>query len=125
MAGVYVARQERDQEALQALVDYAQSGSCRWKLLLDYFDDEDKQLEKCGQCDNCMQPPELLLTEVEPEHHDEIEVSKLPDIAIGSPARVHKYGKGRVIAVAGEQLTLAFADQSEKTFLRRYVKILQ
>lgn len=127
MAGVYVDKQERDQEALQALVDYAQSGSCRWRLLLDYFDDEDKQQEKCGQCDNCIQPPELLLAEVEPvaERHDEIEVNKLPEIAIGSMASVHKFGKGRITAVAGEQLTIAFADKSEKTFLRRYVKILQ
>jgi len=124
MVGVYEAKQEHDQQALQALVDYAQSGSCRWKLLLEYFDDEEKHLEQCGQCDNCLQPPELLLTEAEPEHQDEIEVRKLPDIAIGSEAHVVKYGKGHVTAVAGEQLTITFADNESRTFLRRYVEIL-
>lgn len=127
MASEYAARQQHDQDALQALVDYAQSGSCRWKLLLEYFDDEEKALEKCGQCDNCLQPPELQLDDADAERPDYagIEVRKLPDIAIGTKARVAKFGKGEVVEVAGDQLTIAFAGRESKTFLRRYVKLLE
>jgi ATP-dependent DNA helicase RecQ len=34
---------------------YAQTASCRWKVLLDYFAVE-TDWEKCGQCDNCVNP---------------------------------------------------------------------
>jgi ATP-dependent DNA helicase RecQ len=37
---------------------YAQSGSCRWKLLLEYFGEADG-FERCGSCDNCVDPSEL------------------------------------------------------------------
>jgi ATP-dependent DNA helicase RecQ len=126
LAQEYAARQERDAEALEALVDYAQSGRCRWKLLLDYFDD-DEPLEKCGQCDNCLHPPELLLAQKDAETEDggAPEVHKLPDIAIGSAARVPRLGKGRITAVAGDQITLELANGDSRTFLRKYVKLLK
>lgn len=126
MADAYAARQQRDAEALEALVDYAQSGRCRWKLLLDYFDD-DEPLEKCGQCDNCLHPPELLLAQKDAETEDGStpEVHKLPDIAIGSAARVPRLGKGRITAVAGDQITLELANGDSRTFLRKYVKLLK
>jgi ATP-dependent DNA helicase RecQ len=36
---------------------YAQSATCRWKLLLDYFGETDG-VEACGECDNCRNPLE-------------------------------------------------------------------
>ncbi|HWJ93380.1 MAG TPA: ATP-dependent DNA helicase RecQ, partial [Telluria sp.] len=63
LAEVYVQKSERDREALEQMVGYAVSGFCRWKLLLDYFGDEVEGFEKCCRCDNCLNPPELTLTE--------------------------------------------------------------
>lgn len=31
---------------------YARSGQCRWRLLLEHFD-ETPMLTRCGHCDNC------------------------------------------------------------------------
>jgi ATP-dependent DNA helicase RecQ len=35
---------------------YARTGYCRWKVLLDHFG-EDDAVERCGSCDNCINPP--------------------------------------------------------------------
>ena len=50
-------RREGEREKLERMIAYAQSGSCRWKLLLDYFAEGDG-FDRCGDCDNCRQPPE-------------------------------------------------------------------
>ena len=59
LAERYREKQEHDREALAQMVSYAQSGYCRWKLLLDYFGDESAGVERCGTCDNCRSPPTI------------------------------------------------------------------
>lgn len=59
LAERYREKQEHDREALAQMVSYAQSGFCRWKLLLDYFGDESAGIERCGTCDNCRNPPTI------------------------------------------------------------------
>jgi len=62
MAQVYADKHERDREGLEQMVGYAQSGYCRWKLLLDYFDDASPGFEQCCKCDNCLSPPAIQLS---------------------------------------------------------------
>ena len=50
-------KHELDREKLERMIGYAQSGFCRWKLLLDYFGDPLPGFEKCCRCDNCQSPP--------------------------------------------------------------------
>jgi ATP-dependent DNA helicase RecQ len=50
-------KHELDREKLERMIGYAQSGFCRWKLLLDYFGDPVPGFEKCCRCDNCQSPP--------------------------------------------------------------------
>jgi ATP-dependent DNA helicase RecQ len=51
----YAARAEYEQEALERMVFYAQTGLCRWRVLLEYFDQEPPfEGEHCGHCDNCL-----------------------------------------------------------------------
>ena len=57
LARDYAARLEADRAKLERMLHYAQSASCRWKLLLDYFDEEN-DFERCGVCDNCLMPME-------------------------------------------------------------------
>ena len=109
--------------ALEALVDYAQSGRCRWRRLLEYFDD-DEPWAQCGHCDNCRRPPVEALAEAEEATTQPVCAIKLPDIAPGSRAEVPKLGRGRVGEVAGAQVTIAFGRSGQKTFLRRYVMII-
>lgn len=48
---------EKDRQKLERMMHYGQSAACRWRILHDYFGEE-MQVEKCGVCDNCLQPPE-------------------------------------------------------------------
>jgi ATP-dependent DNA helicase RecQ len=59
LAQSYREKQEHDREALAQMVAYAQSGYCRWKLLLEYFGDDAAGIERCGCCDNCRSPPTI------------------------------------------------------------------
>jgi ATP-dependent DNA helicase RecQ len=55
MQGKHIAEQEIGKQLLMETVAYAESNSCRRKLLLNYFG-EDYQTENCGACDNCLHP---------------------------------------------------------------------
>lgn len=128
LAEVYVQKQERDREALDQMVGYAVSGFCRWKLLLDYFEDEVPGFEKCCRCDNCLNPPALALTEdIEirddefDQVHDEHEPPR-PAYEVGARVKVPKYDEGVVVAVAGDQVTIEFPDQEKRTFLVKFVE---
>jgi ATP-dependent DNA helicase RecQ len=57
VAKAYAERQEADRDKLEKMASYAQSAQCRWKLLLEYFQEPDG-FERCGACDNCLAPPE-------------------------------------------------------------------
>ena len=55
MQGKPIAEQEIGKQLLIETVAYAESNSCRRKLLLSYFG-EDYHVENCGACDNCLHP---------------------------------------------------------------------
>ena len=55
MQGKPVAEQEIGRQLLMETVAYAESNSCRRKLLLNYFG-ETYEVENCGACDNCLHP---------------------------------------------------------------------
>ena len=57
VAQEYAGRQAADREKLERMASYAQSAMCRWKLLLEYFRENDS-FERCGTCDNCIEPLE-------------------------------------------------------------------
>ena len=61
IAREYASRQGADREKLERMASYAQSALCRWKLILNYFGEGD-EFERCGACDNCVDPPEARLT---------------------------------------------------------------
>jgi ATP-dependent DNA helicase RecQ len=60
VAREYAVRHDADRDKLERMASYAQSAMCRWKLLLDYFK-EGTDFERCGTCDNCVQPLEQRL----------------------------------------------------------------
>jgi ATP-dependent DNA helicase RecQ len=128
MAEVYRRKQEHDKEALEQMVSYAVSGFCRWKLLLDYFGDEVDGFEKCCRCDNCLNPPAAVLTEAIEIRDDEFDREPEPEpdpatsFEAGATVRVPKYGEGVVQAVAGDQVTIAFPDGEQRSFLKDFVE---
>ena len=53
----YEQKGAKDREKLERMMLYAQSGACRWNLLLEYFGEEE-DFDRCGNCDNCLHPLE-------------------------------------------------------------------
>jgi ATP-dependent DNA helicase RecQ len=130
LAQVYARKQERDRESLEQMVAYAVSGSCRWKLLLDYFGDQVKGFEQCCACDNCRNPPQLAdvgmradAFEPEEEESGEDEPDLAPQFETGVQVRVPRFDVGTVVSQAGDQVTIAFPDQGTRTFLADYVQL--
>ena len=127
LAAIYVQKSDRDRGALEQMVGYAVSGFCRWKLLLDYFDDSVDGFENCCKCDNCLNPPAQSLTEGIEIRDDEFDREPAPAPAgpqfeVGARARSPKFGEGTVLAVAGDQVTLGFGEQQEpRTFLAEFL----
>ncbi|HYP27050.1 MAG TPA: ATP-dependent DNA helicase RecQ [Blastocatellia bacterium] len=70
LAGQYEEKGGKDRRKLEQMMLYAQSGSCRWKVLLEYFGDESggQDGERCGACDNCVSPPEEQIPPPRPSH---------------------------------------------------------
>lgn len=70
MQGKPVAEQEIGKQLLLETAAYAETATCRKKVLLHYFGEEFK-VENCGNCDNCINPKkqveakELLSTVIE------------------------------------------------------------
>ena len=55
MQGKPIAEQEIGKQLLMETVAYAESNSCRRRLLLNYFG-EGFESDNCGACDNCLHP---------------------------------------------------------------------
>ena len=55
MQGKPIAEQEIGKQLLMETVAYAESNTCRRRLLLNYFG-ESYEVENCGACDNCLHP---------------------------------------------------------------------
>ena len=124
LAAVYIQKQEHDKQALEQMVAYARSGLCRWKLLLDYFGDAAAFL-RCCTCDNCQSPPALAapisLDEFPPAPAQVPAPAPAPQIAVGSRVRVPRYQIGTVLSVAGDQVTIAFPENTTRTFMAEFV----
>ncbi len=122
----YRQKSERDREALDRMVFYAQTGFCRWQVLLEYFGEEASSWQ-CGICDNCRHPPEETLSlesmtdnapAMRPAAHDEQELKE------GRTVRVPKFGDGQVVSCADDKVTIVFPDSQTRTFLKEYVEVL-
>ena len=58
----YEKRRSNDEEKLERIMLYGQSAICRWRTLLDYFEDADADPDfRCGSCDNCVNPLEAQI----------------------------------------------------------------
>jgi len=123
LARGYAEKAEQDREKLERMVFYAQTGLCRWRVLLEYFG-ERLEHDRCGNCDNCIR---AARREREPQAIDHAARANTPKhrrrgYAIGDDVRVPRYGSGRVRNVTGEEVTIEFPNGDSRTFLRSYVR---
>ncbi|MDB5823171.1 MAG: ATP-dependent helicase RecQ [Herminiimonas sp.] len=120
LAESYLTKDDSDHRALEQAVFYAQTGYCRWKVLLDYFE-EDSDWEKCGSCDNCQNPPEPRLSDVElaipASSPHVVQAAVRTALKAGDRVSVRKYGEGVVDHANGEKVGIRFPDGVIRVFL--------
>ncbi len=123
-ASQHVERDERDHEALERMVFYAQTGFCRWRVLLESFNEPRLfDAERCGHCDNCLQP--TVVAAAEPATPTQRPPPAQPAFAHGQPVHVPRYGEGCVDSVAGDEVGIVFADGQRRRFMAHYVHAKQ
>lgn len=128
MAHSYQQRQEHDKAALESMIGYAQSGACRWQVLMQYFGEPD--FERCGICDNCTHAPLQALADVQTPHSRAGSVAEQGQllsarevdlVQVGVNVSGPKFDAGRVVAIAGDKVTVALPNEDTKTFLRSFL----
>jgi ATP-dependent DNA helicase RecQ len=121
LVSVYADKAEHDREKLERMVFYAQTGLCRWRVLLEYFGEQLEQ-ERCGTCDNCIRAAREREPAVEAKPLRVHEVKPRREYERGDEVRVPRYGTGRVLRAADQEVTVEFPNGDKRTFLRSYVR---
>ena len=110
---LYFARKRSKVEMLAA---YARRTQCRWKMILEYFDEDVAMDTECGACDNCVQrsadASAITL---------KLKVKAEPLFRKGDAVRVPKYGRGTVAGVHDDRIAVSFASGETREFAPRYV----
>ena len=128
-AVVCAERGEGDREKLERLMLYGQSAECRWKLLHEYFGEPFGQ-GSCGHCDNCLHPLEeqLGLARDEPAAPPPAAAvrpapkKKAVELGDGDAVRLPKYGRGRVVSLDDDKVSVEFPGGETRTFKREFVR---
>ncbi|HEX7889338.1 MAG TPA: ATP-dependent DNA helicase RecQ [Ramlibacter sp.] len=124
----YGRKRDLDREALERMVFYAQTGRCRWRMLLEHLEGE-APFERCEHCDNCRRikaheavVEELLRNAPKEDEEQEEESNGTQVFSRGDVVEVRRYGRGVVEEASATQVTVAFADRSRRSFLPEYVR---
>ncbi len=122
MLAGYRGKREHDRDKLERMVFYAQTGQCRWQVLLAYLEEE-APATRCGSCDNCrriarheaaMAAPIVL--DAAPQRMPE------PAFAPQETVKVKRYGRGLVVSADATSITIEFTDGSRRCFQPDYVQ---
>ena len=128
LASDYAKKSERDNDALERMVFFAQTGFCRWRVLLEGFGEAlAAGADRCGHCDNCVRLASQaieLLPEPEPVPRlIEVGAPTSPSpFDVGDAVKAPRYGEGVVESIKGEEIGVRFPDKSRRTFLATFLK---
>jgi ATP-dependent DNA helicase RecQ len=127
MSREYQEKGENDKDKLERMMLYGQRALCRWKILLEYFD-EKTDFPGCGHCDYCLHPIEPAIeppkNKVQPiaeglslraRRREEDRFKK------GAMVTVPKYGEGQVKAVEGDKCVIHFPGIGLKKFKKDFI----
>jgi ATP-dependent DNA helicase RecQ len=109
---LYFARKRSKVELVAA---YARSTQCRWKMILDYFDEAVEEGDGCGHCDNCVHrgAEDALATT--------IRFKAQPMFKQGDRVRVPKLGRGTVAEVHDDRIAVRLASGETREFAPKFV----
>lgn len=133
----------KSREKLERMMRYGQSVTCRWHLLHDYFGEE-MVAERCGTCDNCLQPLEdQLLTACADNQAESVEGSsdaprssssgvtalsatsahETPEarLSVGDTIEHEKFGTGRVHSLDGDKVLIKFERGGTRKFKEEFI----
>ena len=124
----YGKKRDLDREALERMVFYAQTGQCRWRVLLDHLEGG-SPFERCSHCDNCRRiaAHEAVVEELLRNapaggtQADATDAMEPAGFARGDVVEVRRYGRGVVEEASANQVTVVFADRSRRSFLPEFV----
>ena len=140
----YVEKSEQDQQRLEQVVSYAQTGGCRWRTLLEAFE-ETPPFQRCGGCDNCRRmaafeavaPPDEAAAPAAPAAAGPGDAAATaatspvppasaapppPRFQAGDAVRVRRYGAGIVTEVTPEAVTVDFGGKQRRSFHPDFVR---
>lgn len=119
----YNERRRQDRETMERMIAYAQSGRCRWQLLMaDLQPAADPR--RCGACENCRRiaaHESAMARPIVVNEDAAASVRETPVFAVGDPVKVRRFGPGVVIAADATSITVGFADGTSRCFLPDYV----
>jgi ATP-dependent DNA helicase RecQ len=126
LAAEYERKAERDHESLERMVFYAQTGFCRWRVLLEYFEEPLPFDSKCGHCDNCLKPAVEPAAPAAPDplHKPRPQPRAEPAFRPGDLVTVARYGEGKVVSAMGDEVTVLFPNRKKRVFLPSFVSMV-
>jgi len=121
----YREKRGQDREGLERMVFYAQTGQCRWRVLLEHLE-ESAPFERCLACDNCrrIMAHEKVLDEMTVQEDAQAQTHSAngaPAFSRGDVVTVKRYGRGLVEEASAMQVTVAFADGQRRCFQPEFV----
>jgi ATP-dependent DNA helicase RecQ len=123
----YRDKRGQDRAGLERMVFYAQTGQCRWRVLLDHLEGE-APFERCHRCDNCRRiaAHEAVLDHLaeqatDAQRQDTASDQPQPGFSRGDIVAVKRYGRGIVAEANALQVTVAFSDGTRRCFQPAYV----
>ncbi|SFQ73740.1 ATP-dependent DNA helicase RecQ [Variovorax sp. OK605] len=124
MLDAYKDRRIQDRETLERMLSYAQSGQCRWQLLLSDLDAA-APARRCGACDNCRRIAAHEAAMAQPivvgSEPPTITTRSSPAFVASDTVRVRRFGSGVVVASDTSSITVEFPDGSRRSFHPDYV----
>ncbi|HEU4459703.1 MAG TPA: RecQ family ATP-dependent DNA helicase [Methylibium sp.] len=127
----YADKRDEDRALLEQMVFYAQSGWCRWRVLLDHFDARPAGFDRCGHCDNCLHLATHLSEAAREGTAKDAEPpaagsdTGLSSLKPGDAVKVRRYGRGEVRAINGSSVDVSFPSGQTRCFLAEWVQPLR
>lgn len=124
LGAAYEERRADDRAMLEQMVFYAQTGWCRWRVLLDHFEARPAGFDRCGHCDNCLRlaTHEREAAQAVPTGPAQADGAPRSEWTAGEACSVRRYGRGIVERADALQVEVRFPNGELRCFLPEAVQ---